>query len=676
MLVPVRALAMVSLLAMLSLWHFRTTGHLSAVVLGTLGLFVFAWLAYGKAFTLATASLVKNQAGLAFQVLSGFFLVNSLLFVLTLATPFGMKVNVGIVLLGAVGLTIFAWKRPAPPADPQVELPSLLCIVVSGLAATLWCSDVQPLLVEQGSIAIFQTWQDTFFHVSHIRGFAQAHGLDTLQSLRMAGEPLPLYHYASYISPAAVVAVAEVPALDVYGSFQLPLGIFLVGLAACSLIASIWGGWPGLAAAAAVGLLPDAYQQGFGNRLLSYNFLSQVNLTVFYGIGCACMAWIFVLEGSRRGKPWTILVGYVFLGVCLLYKAQIFVANAFLILIFPWLFFAGLRLRWRLLVMALLTVLFVMVIAASQNMARVPLIRLDGSGLYGYLEMLLHSLDPGAFRNFFVQVFTQEQHSRLVIWLYAAAMILLSSFGWWLVATPLALAAGKAKTTRAVFYWPIFLVANYMVMAMGLALDTHGVAMPEELLNRPVVWVYFAVVIWTVGGGYYFALGNQAPRGGLGRASLAGLLCLGLISPMVFGQRLQTFPAWNGYANYKDFNSDSVCLVKASRYIKSNSRPGDIVQDSAYDPHYRVSALTERQMFAAAQDPSRLPKGPLLYRLYELEHFKALRDVNAILAFAAMNNIAWYLLQPDTPVAWPDAFLQRAAYQCEGYRVYRFDQEF
>jgi len=608
--------------------------------------------------------------------LSGFFLFNSLLFVLTLATPFGMKANVAIVLLGAVGLAVFTWKRPAPPAEPQVELPSLLCILVCGLAATLWCSDSQPLLVEQGPIAIFQTWQDTFFHISHISGFAQAHGLGTLHNLNMAGAPLPLYHYASYISGAAVVAVAGVPALDVYGSFQLPLGIFLVGLAAFSLIASIWGGWPALAAAAAVMLLPDAYQQGFGNRLLGYNFLTQVNLTVLYGIACAAMAWVFVLEGGRRGKPLTILVGYVFLGVCLFYKAQIFVANAFLILIYPWLFYAGLRLRWRALVMALLTVIFVMTIAFSQTMARVPLIRLDGSGLYGYLEMLLHSLDPGAFKNFFVQVFTLEQHARPVIWLYAAAMILLSSFGWWLAATPLVLAAVRTKTTRAVFYWPIFLVANYMLMAMGLALDTHGVAMPEELLNRPVVWVYFAVVAWTVGGGYYFALGNQAPRSWPARTGLVGVLCLGLMSPFVLGKGLQTFPAWNGYTSYKDFNTEPLCLVKASQYIKNNSRPGDIVQDSAYDPHYRVAALTERRLFASAQNPSRLPKGPLLDRLYELEHFKGMRDPNAILTYAALNNIAWYLLQPGTPVAWPEAFLQQAVFDCGGYRVYRFDKTF
>ncbi|PKO60601.1 MAG: hypothetical protein CVU24_12330 [Betaproteobacteria bacterium HGW-Betaproteobacteria-18] len=468
---------------------------------------------------------------------------------------------------------------------------------------------------------------------------------------------------------------AGVPALEVYSSFQLPLGIFLVGLAAFSLIASIWGGWPALAAAAAVVLLPDAYQQGFANRYLSYNFLTQVNLTVLYGIACAAMAWIFVLEGSRRGKPWTILAGYVFLGLCLFYKAQIFVANAFLILIYPWLFFNGLRLRWRALIVALLTALFVTVIAFSQTLTRVPLISLDGSGLNGYVQILLSCFDPGYLKNFFTQVFMLEQHARPMVWLYAAAMILLSSFGWWLVATPLVLAAGRAKTKAEIFYWPVLIVVNYMVMSMGLALDTHGVGTPDELLNRPLVWAYFAVVAWTVGGGYFFALGNRLPRSRLARAALIGLLCLGLSSPLVLGKRLQTFPAWKGFTDYKEFNAVPLCLLKASQYIKDNSRQGDIMQDSANDRHYLVAALTERQIFAG-ENLFAQPKGALLERLYGLEYFKGMRDPNAILTYAAVNNIAWYLLQPGSPVAWPDAFLQQAAYQCGGYRVYRFDRNF
>src|SRR5450830_79683 len=350
----IKSLVVVMMVTFLSLWHVRTTGHLSSTAFASFVLFVFVCLAYGHAFLVATADLVKNRASLSFQFLCGFFLFNTLLFVLSLVSPFGMLTNISILSLGALVLAALGVRRQPNVDDFHEELPGLLCVLVSGAAATLWCSDSQAPLLIQGQTAIYQTWQDTFIHAREISAFAQAHGIGSIQDIKLSGAPAPLYHFASYLSAAAVSVLASVPAIDVYSSFQLPLGIFLTGLAAFSLAASIWGGWPAIAAAVAVVVVPDAYQQGFANRYLSYNFLAQINLGMLYGIACAAIAWIFILEGNRRGRVASILIGYFFLAVCLFYKAHIFVANAFLILIYPCLFFPGLRQRWRLILGSML----------------------------------------------------------------------------------------------------------------------------------------------------------------------------------------------------------------------------------------------------------------------------------------------------------------------------------
>ena len=76
--------------------------------------------------------------------------------------------------------------------------------------------------------------------------------------------------------------------LAAFVGFLLPFGILLSGLAALSLADSVWGRCAGIAATLAVTLLPEAYQQGFGNKWLSYHFLQQAAPDGLYGVALCC----------------------------------------------------------------------------------------------------------------------------------------------------------------------------------------------------------------------------------------------------------------------------------------------------------------------------------------------------------------------------------------------------
>lgn len=659
------------LIAILMLWHFRTTGEISLQIFLMFVCFVFICVIYGEWFLSLIAPLIQVNWNFPFSFLSGFFLFNSFLFALTLASPFGMVINIAILLLIAIGLFAYGFWRQGKLGSVNSGLPGLLCILVSGLAATFWCSDSQPPLIIEEQTAIFQTWQDTFIHVREISVFAQAHGISTIHDIKLAGAAAPIYHFASYVTPAAITVLTGAAAMDVYSSFQLPFGIFLTGLAAFALIASIWGDWPALAAASAIVLLPDAYQQGFANRYLSYNFLAQVNLGMLYGIACAAMAWIFVLEGSRRGKFLTVLIGYLFLGISLFYKAHIFVANAYLILIYPWFFFNGVRWRWRMMIVILLTLTFFGVVNISQTNARVPVMRLDGSGIGRYLLILIKDFDAGFFQSFFTKIFVDENHSKPIQGLYAIAMLILSTFGMWLVATPVVMVAGRKKIAAAILFFPVVIIVNYLVMSIGLALDSRGIGTPDELLNRPLVWAYFVVVAWTAGFGYYLVFGNSLPKVRPAKYGLLILFCVATMIPLFISKNLQTFPARSGFSNYKEFNAVPVCLVQASEYIKNHSSAEEIIQDSMNDPKFVVTALSERQLFAGQGSFGGLS---LLHnsRLDGLVDFMKMSDVNELRNYASSQKISWYLLHPGSSVAWPFSFLQTQVFTCDGYRVYRF----
>ena len=653
------------------IWHQKTTGNITLLASISLMLFTLLCFVYGEAFGVAASRLTSNNYGLVFKFLCGYFVFNTTLFVLELACPFGILANIFILTIAAVPLAFYSWRnRPVFNTD-QEWLPSLLCIIISGTAATLWCNDAQvPLLLEADSV-VFRTWKDTFIHIREVSSFAKSHGMESLYNIGLFGFQKSIYHYASYISAAAVYALTGATAMEVYSSFQLPFGIFLTGLAAYSLIASIWGAWPALAATVAILCIPDAYQQGFGNRYLSYSFLSQVNLSILYGISCVTIAWIFIFDGCARGKYITILIAYFFAVITVFYKAHIFIANAFLIMIYPCVFFHEIKLVWRLAIGIALIGLFVIVVNLSQNIQRIPVMRLDGSGFYPYISGLMANYDAGVFKDFFNNVFFRRGYSEPVNRFYGAIMILLSSFGLWIFAFPRVYALLSKNSTPAVNWFPLFIIANYLIMSMGLAIDTRHMVNFDELLNRPMVWAYFAVIVWTAGGAYYVTFGNRLPHGKATKLGLSIAVALCLCGPFIYSHNLQTFPARPGYSRFEDFNAVPLCLVKASQYILNNSHSDAIIQDSENDPRFILTALSERQLFAGLSmfggESEAHPQ-----RLKELLVFMGMTNFDEVRTYAMKNNIAWYLLQPGSQVSWPLSLLEHPAFVCDGYRVYNF----
>jgi hypothetical protein len=294
-------------------------------------------------------------------------------------------------------------------------------------------------------------------------------------------------------------------------------------------------------------------------------------------------------------------------------------------------------------------------------------LRLDFSSTGPYAALLFQSYDPGFVRDFFAHIL--YGHPKIISGLLFAGILLLSSFGLWSLASAATFVRLAATLEPAVLFFPLLLVANYLVMAIGLAMNTRApVGHPEEFLNRPVVWAYFGVVTWTAGAAYAFVFGDSPPKGFRTRGFMALLTLSSLIMPWLFGRNLQTFPAWRGSV-FTEFGRFPTCLVNASHYIRENSRSGDVIQDSANDQNLLVGALAERQDFALGWTS---PTKGLKERLDELASFKTMTEETDLIAFAINNDIAWYLLRPETKVFWPVGFLDNFVFDCDGYRVYRF----
>jgi hypothetical protein len=528
---------------------------------------------------------------------------------------------------------------------------------------------------------VYPIYIDGFYHVRQISSFAQSHGLNTISDIRMSGASPRLYHYAIYVGPAALSLFTSSDTYTMFVSFLVPFGILLTGLAAFSLGSSVWGTWPGIASTLAVTVLPDAYHQGFGNKWLSYNFFQQATPGGSYGVACAAIAWIFMLDGCKRGKLASIIMSYAVLMMSIAYKAHFFVANAFLLMIYPCAFFRELRMRWRIISAITLTGLFLLVVSLSQHLKAVPTLRLDGSGVTPYVGFLMHASDPGVLKSFFQGEFAplwQSKTHHLLLNLYLPVYLVLFTFGLWTLGLLLLLFVGKKKVGAAAFFFPFLVVINYLVMSLGLAEDAREIGRPEELLHRPFVWAYFVVVAWTGAASYAYLIGNQPPRSRSARIFAALIALASLSVPLVYARNILTFPAF-GKASYRMFNSIPSDLIKACFYIREHSEIKDIIQDSENDPHWWViTALAERQAFVA-YDPEKtasfgntgLPEG-LREHLSELAACKEMTNEASVIEFMQKHRISWYILKPDTKVAWPTSFLEKAVFRCDGYRVFHF----
>jgi hypothetical protein len=230
------------------------------------------------------------------------------------------------------------------------------------------------------------------------------------------------------------------------------------------------------------------------------------------------------------------------------------------------------------------------------------------------------------------------------------------------------------KIEAAALLFPFLVIINYLVISLGIAQDTKGFQV-SELLHRPFVWAYFVVAAWSGAGVYVLLFGNEAPANKISRI-LAAIITISSFSvPLVWTHNLQTLPI-KAVASYRVMNPVPSGLVKACSFIRKHSQPADTIQDSENDPTLWVTGLTDRQDFAADVKPWKgihhPPRLRLGQRLDDLAAFKNMTNESDVIEFARRNKISWYILRPESKVAWPASVLERPVFRADGYRVYHF----
>ncbi len=650
--------------AVVAVWAAVAGGAFSVPALVICEAAFLAFYLVGSLFAAWGALSEGALFDLPLRLLTGYAAVNSALLVLAWLSPLGILANFGVVL--AVAAVLFVAARPALQRRREDSV-GLVVVGLSLAAATLWCQDsLRPVSVE-GNTVVFKPWIDGFYHAVHLRIFGAAHGASTIEDFRMAGVPARLYHYGAYMTPALIRRASGLRAYTAFAGILAPMGVFFTGLGAYALFGSLWGRWPGLAAAAALLLLPDGAQQGMQNTFMSYHWLTQISPSASYGLALLALAWLFVLLGCTRGSRVQLVAGWLIAGFLAVYKLHFFIASALLLLLVPALFFRGpLGARKRVLWAVLAAAVYGVTIVIVGRVPGVPTIRFDGSGVGEIFNLVKQFAQRGALRDF-LDGHLGSGRSLLSNLAIGAPYVLLSALG---VFAPLLviLAIRLRKRTPAVLVlFPLLLVANFLAMFLGLALDLRS-STPDELSHRPVMIVYFAVVAW-VGGAAGLSL-LESRR--LGRVARPALICLAvacLAVPAFLGSGVQRLQAMRMFSPVRV----PIGLVRAAEYMRDHGDSQDVFQDSQFDRTCAVAALAERSTYAARTLTIMSYNGDLLQRrIASIESFMDLHDAAAIAATAHQIGLRWFLLDPGDQIAWPDEIAQRPAFELGGYRLYRF----
>jgi hypothetical protein len=601
---------------------------------------------------------------LPLRLLVGYAIFNTALFLVAWLSPLGILADFGILAVIVTGL--WAWVRPVRRRATG-DLASHWVVGIAMVATTLWCQDSIRAITASSQGVTFEPWADTFYHALHIRMFGASHGASTIEDFRLAGIAARLYHYAPYLTPALVKQASGITAYTACTTILIPMGVLFTGLGAYVLVASRWGRWPGVFACAALLLLPDAFQQGIGNAFLSYHWMTQISPGALYGLALLSLAWLFVIAGCMRGSLWQVAAGWFFGGTVVFYKAQFFIASALLLFVIPILFLRRRRpLRHRAWAVLAAFAVYVLAIALSQKVRGLPLVRFDGAST-GLMLNLVNSFNlPGPFAELAVR-HVGSPHPWIPNLVFGGPYLLAMSLGFFLPVAIFLAIRYRRILPGLMTVFPVLMMANFVLMALGLAFDNRHVGLPEELPHRPFVVMYFMVAAWT-GGAIARGLVRASRPGPLLSLLMASLTVVLLAVPAHFGSGVQRM--W-GLPEVSHIRVPTG-FYEAVEHIRKHGKPDDIFQDCSFDSSYLAAAITERRPFVERMHVYVGQYADIVdQRIALVRAFMKQSDTSTILATAKTLGIRWFLLHPGCAVGWP--FANSPVFQAGGFRVYRFD---
>ena len=396
---------------------------------------------------------------------------------------------------------------------------------------------------------VLKTWTDQFIHGAAISQFGDPRAAGR-QAIELADTPMPIYHYMSYMLPAAFAWPLDLPGLPLATSLWAPVGFFTLCASVYTLGAALAGTPGGFAALAALTLLPDPGTYGLHNRAFGYYWYVLAVPGASYGVGVVLLSLAFLHRWAqargaralrRRRRP---------AGRFRIHPRPPLPARP-----------AGVAGERR----------------SACALERAAQARADGGGGRG-LRAVRGRLLPARIRRPCMRSPSSSRSrtistirsptSRRRRWWAALLLIFPAALGAFVILYPLSvLLLHRARGLRAIDLVPLAFLFWYLLLMLSAPVPSHGDA--TELTQRPFVLVYAVIAIWTAAGFARWV----ALQGGL-RVRRVWVSLLVLAALALGGALLYTVPD----ARWLEAPRRSPRGVpQAARFLRSHSRPGDVL---------------------------------------------------------------------------------------------------
>jgi hypothetical protein len=540
-----------------------------------------------------------------------------------------------------VGLSIAF--RPPDPGGGRTDR-GLLALLLCAAATVLWCWDlaqVPGVLAREGWLT---TWTDQFVHGAVISQFGDPRAAGR-QAIGLADAPMPLYHYASYMLPAAFVWPLDLPGFPLATSLWAPVGFLTLCAGAYVLGSELAGIAGGLAALAALTLLPDAASYGLHNGFFGYYWYVLAVPGASYAVGVSLVAIAFLHRWTKARSLRPLLASACLVAASFLVRTHVF------LLVFPaWLASA-----------AMLTRLV--------QRRKVAFFAVAGAA-FGLFVLGYYLLIPDA-RLALVE-FLDIAHGQQVLLAYdglypglvadygpalaipAGLLLVFPAFlGLFTILYPVSvLLARRSRGLGAIDFLPVAFLVGYLLLMSTAPVPANGDS--TELTQRPFVMVYAVIAVWTV-----TALVNWfAVQGGLDPRRLRLPLLLIAAVSLIWAVRY-TDRDWR-WAQVQEVTPG---LPQAAGFLRSHGRSGDVFAVEGLKPGW-VATDDSIQLASLTGMPAYLTrpyvhvsaggrrKEVALERHAALARVAAEESISTALMRLRELGVHWYVVAGSTGPRW------------------------
>jgi hypothetical protein len=540
---------------------------------------------------------------------------------------------------GAVAACAIVFPERGPPSE-RVDRKEMAGLAVCGLVTVMWCREIAQAPARLVRDNLLYAWIDYFVHGGIISQFGDP--LAVRGSVFLADVPPLLYHYATYMLPAALAGLLGAPGLPLATSLWLPMGVLTMCAGAYALGAGLAGPAGGLASVAVLTLLPDASTYGLRNGFLSFHFHMVMTPGAGYVIGVFLASAAVLRRWAPGASPRPLLASAALALGALWFRVHVFAIG------FPaWLATAALAtraVRARPLLFAgsglLAFLLFVMAFYAATD---------SDFALPVFLEAVHEWQEPTAYGGSYAALRTERGNLAVVV---GISLVYLACLGALVVLYPLAVwLAHRARALQAIDVFPAFLIVAYLAMMLTAPIDKHRDS--TEFTVRPFVLVYAAVAVWTVcllcrAFELRWPQHAQQVWHALLGASLLGVALAWHGTPAIGLPKFDW--GWNFYPKRIDAG-----LTQAARYLREHGRPGQVfavrglrLAWAPTDPAIQLISLSGMPAYLSYSDAHTmegLSRGKVaLERYAELARLDRAPSAAAALDELRRLGIAWYVV--------------------------------